>query len=111
LHAAVGRYHTLFYRFATWYTDGVEGEWEVTGACCMAKKRVYVETSVLSYLTARPAKDELTRIHQHLTAVWWERRLDWECFLTQTVLAEVGRGDPEGVAPKQPRGGWKKPGN
>jgi len=60
----------------------------------MAKKRVYVETSVLSYLTARPAKDELTKLHQRLTAAWWERRSDWECFLTPTVLSEIRQGDP-----------------
>ena len=64
----------------------------------MAKKRVYVETSVLSYLTARPAKDEFKRACQRRTAVWWERRLHWECFLTTTVLVEVGRGDPEAAA-------------
>ena len=64
----------------------------------MAKKRVYVETSVLSYLTARSAKDELTRLHQRLTAAWWERRSDWECFLTPTVLGEIGQGDPEAAA-------------
>ena len=64
----------------------------------MVKKRVYVETSVLSYLTARLAKDELKRVHQRLTAAWWERRLHWECFLTLTVLEEIGRGDTEAAA-------------
>ncbi|MCL2648319.1 MAG: hypothetical protein FWD61_15135 [Phycisphaerales bacterium] len=64
----------------------------------MAKKRVYVETSILSYLTARPAKDELKRVCQRLTAMWWERRSNWECFLTSTVLEEIGHGDPEAAA-------------
>ena len=64
----------------------------------MAKKRVYVETSVLSYPTARPAKDEFMRACQQRTALWWERRLHWECFLTTTVLTEVGRGDPDAAA-------------
>jgi len=64
----------------------------------MAKKRIYVETSVLSYLTARPAKDELRRVHQQRTALWWERRSHWECFLTPIVLVEIGQGDPEAAA-------------
>ncbi len=61
----------------------------------MTKKRVYVESSVLSYLTARPAKDPLKRIHQELTADWWERRDEWDCFLTTSVMDEILRGDPE----------------
>ena len=64
----------------------------------MAKKRVYVETSVLSYLAARPAKDEFKRMCQRQTVMWWERRLDWECFLTTTVLEEISQGDPVAAA-------------
>jgi len=60
----------------------------------MAKKRVYVESSVISYLTARPAKDELNKIRQRLTALWWERRHEWDCVVSATVLLEILRGDP-----------------
>ncbi len=60
----------------------------------MAKKRVYVETSVISYLTARPAKDALKSAQQLLTKAWWKRRADWDCFLTTTVMEEISRGDP-----------------
>ena len=45
----------------------------------MAKKRVYVESSVISYLTARPAKDGLNKVRQQLTARGWDRRHEWEC--------------------------------
>ncbi|MCL2701634.1 MAG: type II toxin-antitoxin system VapC family toxin [Phycisphaerae bacterium] len=64
----------------------------------MAKKRVYVESSVISYLTARPARDELNKIRQRLTALWWERRHEWECVVSPTVMAEIARGDPEAAA-------------
>ena len=64
----------------------------------MAKKRIYVETSVLSYLTARPARDEFKRACQQRTALWWGRRSHWECFLTPIVLVEIGQGDPEAAA-------------
>ncbi len=61
----------------------------------MTKKRVYIESSVISYLTARPAKDYLKRAHQRLTAEWWERRNEWDCFLTAIVIDEISLGDPE----------------
>jgi len=64
----------------------------------MAKKRVYVETSVLSYLTARPSRDAFTLACQQRTAMWWERRLLWDCFLTPIVLQEAERGDPVAAA-------------
>ena len=61
----------------------------------MAKERVYVETSVISDLAARPASKPLPRHRQLVTAEWWARRSRWECFLTATVVAEISRGDPE----------------
>ncbi len=67
----------------------------------MAKKRVYVESSVISYLTARPAKDKLKKIHQELTAEWWERRDEWDCFLTTAVKDEISRGDLEAAMKRQ----------
>jgi predicted nucleic acid-binding protein len=59
------------------------------------KKRVYVETSVISYLTARPSRDIIQLGRQQLTATWWERRKKWELFLSPPVLDEAGQGDAE----------------
>ncbi len=61
----------------------------------MAKKRVYVETSVISYLTARPARVLSTLVKQQQTADWWEIRHRWELFISTTVMQEIQRGDPE----------------
>ena len=69
----------------------------------MAKKRVYVETSVISDLTARPAKKPIPRLRQLITADWWERRSPWDYFLTATVIAEISRGDPKAAALRQER--------
>ena len=66
----------------------------------MTKKRVYVESTVPSYLTAEPSIDDLLRAQQGLTKVWWERRADWFCFLTPIVLWEISRGD-KGAAAKR----------
>ena len=38
------------------------------------KARVYVETSVVSYLTSRPSRDMVIAAHQELTRQWWKDR-------------------------------------
>ena len=60
----------------------------------MAKPRVYVETSVLSYLTASPSRDLVQTAHQQITIEWWSRRDLFELVVSDAVLAEAGRGDP-----------------
>ena len=58
--------------------------------------KVYVETSVISYLTARPARDVVVLAHQQLTREWWiaEREL-FELYTSGIVRIEAERGDPE----------------
>ncbi len=60
----------------------------------MAKKRVYVESSVISYLTARPARVLSTLVKQQQTADWWEDRRSWELFISDMVMQEIQKGDP-----------------
>jgi hypothetical protein len=38
------------------------------------KSKVYVETSVISYLTARPSRDILIAANQQVTQEWWQER-------------------------------------
>ena len=60
------------------------------------KPTVYLETSIVSYLTARPSRDLLVAAHQQLTVVWWdEQRTRYELFPSQVVLAEARTGDPD----------------
>lgn len=61
----------------------------------MAKKRVYVESSVISYLAARPANDILKLANQRRTQIWWEQRDRWELFVSPGVLTEIQRGNKE----------------
>ena len=57
---------------------------------------VYIETSIVSYLTARPSRDLLVAAHQQLTTAWWDQqRPSYALFTSQVVLAEAGAGDPE----------------
>jgi predicted nucleic acid-binding protein len=55
----------------------------------------YVETSVVSYLTARPSGNLVTRAHQQLTRQWWDdRRRNFTLYTSQLVLQEAADGDP-----------------
>ena len=38
------------------------------------KAKVYIETTIPSYLAARPSRDSLIAAHQRLTRDWWESR-------------------------------------
>jgi len=55
--------------------------------------KVYVETTVISYLAASPSRDIVVAAHQQLTREWWERRDRFELVVSQAVVDEVSRGD------------------
>jgi hypothetical protein len=38
------------------------------------KPRVYIETTIVSYLTARPSQDRIIAANQEITREWWKRR-------------------------------------
>jgi predicted nucleic acid-binding protein len=62
----------------------------------MGKQKVYVETSVISYLTSRPSRDLIVAGHQQLTRDWWERRSgDFHLVASELVLQEAGAGDAD----------------
>jgi predicted nucleic acid-binding protein len=58
-------------------------------------KRVYVETSVVSYYCARSSRDLIVAAHQQITREWWETRLlcCYQPFVSEIVAAECARGD------------------
>lgn len=55
---------------------------------------VYVETTIVSYLTARSSRDVVLAAHQALTRDWWRGRGSYELRVSQLVLDEAAAGDP-----------------
>lgn len=59
-------------------------------------ERVYIETTVVSYLTARPSRDVVIAGHQQVTHEWWNTRsADYELCVSQLVIDEAGAGDAQ----------------
>jgi hypothetical protein len=56
---------------------------------------VYLETTFISYLVARPSRDVVVAAHQQTSHEWWDtRRNDFVCNISQVVIDEVSVGDP-----------------
>jgi predicted nucleic acid-binding protein len=59
-------------------------------------KTLYLETSILGYLTARPNKNLIVASNMLITQEWWNlRRRTFEIYISQVVINEVRRGDEE----------------
>jgi len=59
------------------------------------RKRVYVETSVVSYFVAKPSRDLVIAGHQEATRELWPRfATNLEPFISALVYQEAGKGDP-----------------
>jgi hypothetical protein len=60
------------------------------------KAKVYIETTIPSYLVGRPSRDLLVAAHQEITRDWWEsRRLNFELYVSELVLQEARAGDAQ----------------
>lgn len=55
---------------------------------------VYIETSILGYLTARSTNDLILAANIEITREWWEsRRNTFTLFTSEAVVEEVALGD------------------
>ena len=58
-------------------------------------KSIYLESSVVSYLAARPSRDLVVAGNQQVTRDWWDTsRGECELFVSDVVVAECAAGDP-----------------
>src|ERR1700683_4049481 len=63
----------------------------------MATRRqtAYVETTIPSYLVAKPSKNLVIAAHQDITRRWWKNARDnFELIVSQAVIDEIGAGSP-----------------
>ena len=58
------------------------------------KPKLYIETTIPSYLVSPPSRDLIVAGHQQTTRVWWDtRRDDFEIFVSQFIIDEASGGD------------------
>ena len=61
--------------------------------------KVYIESSVVSYLTARPSRDVIVAGRQAVTHDWWQNyRKRFDLFISVLVEDEIGKGDPDAAS-------------
>ena len=61
---------------------------------CAMNSTVYIETSVIGYLTSWPSRDSITAANQRLTRDWWNQcRENFDIFISQFVIDECAVGD------------------
>jgi hypothetical protein len=59
-------------------------------------KRIYIETTISSYLATWPSRDLLQAARQQITHDWWnKKRAKYELCISQTVLDEAAAGDAD----------------
>jgi predicted nucleic acid-binding protein len=58
-------------------------------------QKIYIETSIVSYLTARPSKDLVIAAHQSSTADFWEILSRHSVYISDIVIQEAARGDAQ----------------
>ena len=60
------------------------------------KQKIYIETSIPSYLTAKPGGDVRVMANRDVTIEWWDtRRHAFDLYVSEFVIAEVSLGDPD----------------
>ena len=58
------------------------------------KPKLYIETSIVSYLVARPSRDLLIAANQQVTHDWWNTRCSqFDLYVSQVVIDEASEGD------------------
>jgi hypothetical protein len=57
---------------------------------------IYIETSILGHLTARPSQNVILIANMEITRQWWEDyRQKFNLYISQIVLDEIAQGDQE----------------
>ena len=63
------------------------------------KSRVYIETFIISYLTARPSNDIRSAARQNSTFDWWQKHSPaFDLYVSEYVLTEAAGGNSDAAA-------------
>jgi hypothetical protein len=65
----------------------------------MTRPKIYIETTIVGYLTAMSSRDLVTAALQQVTRDWWASRGAFDLFISQLVIDEASAGDPATAAP------------
>ena len=66
-------------------------------------KRVYIETTIPSYLAARPSRDLLQAARQQIAHTWWnDASQNYDLCISEIVLEEVASGDADAAQRRLP---------
>ncbi len=58
------------------------------------KQKVYIETTIISYMTGRLSRDLMIAVKQQLTQQWWKRsKSHFELYVSEFVINELSAGD------------------
>lgn len=59
-------------------------------------EKVYLETTIPSYIISRTSRDIIVLSHQEITKEWWEtNRPNYEIYISQIVIDEISEGNKE----------------
>ena len=62
------------------------------------KPKVYLETTIVSYLTAWRSSEIVTAANQEATRKWWdEQKPEFDLFVSEAVFQEASAGDADAV--------------
>ncbi|MBM2813428.1 MAG: hypothetical protein HW421_190 [Ignavibacteria bacterium] len=60
------------------------------------KAKVYIETSIISYLAAKQSRDLIVAANQQITHEWWDNRRNlFDLFSSSLVIEEASKGDSD----------------
>ena len=60
------------------------------------KLKIYIESTIPSYLVSKPSRDLIVAAHQEITRKWWRnKRNSFNLYISQLVLNEISAGDTE----------------
>ena len=69
----------------------------------MMKSKVYIETTIVSYLVASPTQDIVQSAYQQITRQWWAGRDRFDLFVSRAVV-----GKPVVATPRRLPAVWRR---